>query len=53
MPEAISPIHSCEHTERDTQANLTSAREQLAAVKPSASAQRSAGFEMFSDVLVF
>lgn len=53
MPEAISLLHSCRHTERDRQEKLTSAREQLVAFEPFISAQHSAGFEMFSDVLVF
>lgn len=51
-PEAVSLLLGCKHTERARQAKLTSAREQVAAIKPF-SAQLSAGLERFPDVLVF
>lgn len=53
MPEAVSLLHSCKHIKRDRQAKLTSVREQLAAIKPLASVQPSAGCETFADVLLF
>lgn len=53
MPGAVSLLHSCKHAKRDRQAKLTSAREQLAATKPRASAQHSAGCEMSPDVFAF
>lgn len=34
MPEAVSLLYSCKRAKRDSQAKLTSAGEQLAAVKP-------------------
>lgn len=46
-------LHSCKHVKRDRQAKLTSVREQLAAIKPLASVQPSAGCETFADVLLF
>lgn len=53
MSEAVSLLHSCKHPKRVRQANLTSAREQLAAIKSLASAQLSAELEMSPDILVF
>lgn len=53
MSEAVSLLHSCKRPKRVRQENLTSAREQLAAIKRLASAQLSAELEMSPDILVF
>lgn len=53
MSEAVSLLHSCKRPKRVRQENLTSAREQLAAIERLASAQLSAELEMSPDILVF